>query len=121
MRWPLVSRSRYEAEADAAVVAREAVKDRERKLAHLGHRIVEVKREHAKLLTDLRLVRVQIEYPSPVSDKIGFQFQMHGAVFDGFRGDRLFVELLAYMVEGQMRETPEGRETLAGLYTGRIR
>lgn len=115
---PFVLRRNYDrlgAKYDRQV---QTLKERDRALSRLGHTVEETKREHAKLLSDLRLIRVQIEYPSPASDKIGFTFQMHGSIFDGFRHDQRFVDLLAYMVEGQMRQTPEGRETLAGLYMG---
>ena len=115
MELPLVTRRRFN---DELTKKQETVRERDRQLSRLGHTVLGVKQEHAKLLSDLRLVRLQIEYPSRVSDKVGFSFQMHGGVFDGFRGDRNFVELLSYMIEGAMRQTPEGRAVLSGLFTG---
>jgi hypothetical protein len=113
MRWPLVMRRRHEHEL---AQARTTIRERDRQLARLGHKLVEVKRAHAKLLTDLRLVRVQLDYPQRAGDRIGFMFQLPEAVFDGFRGDRDFVGLVAYMVEDAMRRSPEGRRALAGIY-----
>src|SRR5215467_4254943 len=116
MKWPLVKRSKYDKVLIALSDQRCKTKQRDQALAKLGHKLIETKYEFGKTLSDLRLVRFRIDYPHHNDDKIGFTFQMDGALFDGFRHNGPFTEMLAYMIHRYMMQTPEGRKSLAGCW-----
>ncbi len=67
------------------------------------------------MLSDLRLVRVHVDALRPRTDRIRCGFEIDGAVFDGFRSDRTFIDLVSMMVYEAIAREPEGRSFMAGI------
>lgn len=113
MRLPFVKLSEWRRQQDEIADLREQVRNRDRQLSKMGHKIPEMQREYAKLLEDLRIIQVNIEHPYRTGESIKFQFEIAGSIFDGYRRNDKFVDLIAHMVENMMRSTLEGRKALS--------
>lgn len=113
--WPFARRRDVELAYDALETLLEDVRAREKALANLGHRMKERTRAQAQLVSDLRLIRVHVEYPHRVGERVGFSVQMPEFIFDGFRRDVEFRDILSTMIEQAMWREPEGRKLIAGI------
>lgn len=90
------------------------VHDQQVALSKLGRRRVEEKREYAEMLDGMRLVRATIEGNPHRGETVTFVVRMPEYLFDNYRHNTTFRELLVYHIEHVMRSQPEGRSILAG-------
>lgn len=116
MKWPFVSKKEYKRLEDQYDLTLQKLKERDRQMSKLGHKLIETKRNYMQLFESLRVVRVHLDMQRPRMGKVGFSVEMPEAVFDAYRHDTTFLDALSYYIEHAMMTEPEGRALLAGIY-----
>lgn len=115
MKWPLAKRTTVTLLEEKLERSQERVKDRDRALAKLGHQRDQAYRDTVKLVDDLRVVRLHIDYGHGRSNRIAFTFTLADEIlFDSFRRRYDFKHILVLMIEEAMWKSPEGQSLLAG-------
>lgn len=113
---PFVRRRRLAAAEDTIARLELKVRDQQRACASLGHARDNAYRDAAKLITDMRLVRVHVESGYTRAERFALAIEFPDYVFESFRYDKTFRETLSYMVEDAiMREPDTRRSMLAGV------